>query len=82
MTMNEADALLENAINEHSRVVERVLAVQSKVEKVLSERKNSSAKDSTLIAAVVVEVVEEEVEREGSPVEGFWKMFGPNAVGA
>lgn len=81
MTLDEADALLKNAINEHSRVVDRVLAVQSTVEKVLREKKNPSAKDSTLITAVVVEVVEEEVERDGSPVEGFWKMFGSKAVG-
>ena len=82
MTREEVENLFDAAVNEHSRVVQKVLASQSKVEKVLREKKESSASDSTLIAVVVAEMVEEEVIEKGNPVEGFWKMFGVKAAGA
>jgi hypothetical protein len=62
--MEEAENLFDVAIQEHSRVVKHVLETQSKVKQVLSKRSNLSVKDSALIAAVVVEMVEEEVKKE------------------
>jgi len=81
MTLDDVENLFEDAIKKHSCVAKRVLETQSKVEQVLRAKKGTSAADSTLITAVVAEAVEEEVEKKGNPVEGFWKMFSMNVAG-